>query len=263
MSRVSERFDAIVFDWAGTTVDFGSRAPLEVFLEVFRRRGIDLTTAEVRGPMGLAKDHHIAALLELPRVREVWQGRHGGRPTAADTAAIYEEFLPLQTEILRDRTALIPGVREAIARLRELGLKIGATTGYARSLMNVVEPLAAAAGYAPEVNVCADEVEHGRPAPDMNRRVLEQLGVVDPRRAIAVDDTPLGIEAGKAIGMLTIAVTMTGNSLGLDAAEVAALPPAELARKLGVIAEEFRAAGADHSVRSVAEIPALLEKLTA
>jgi phosphonoacetaldehyde hydrolase len=263
MSRVSEQYDAIVFDWAGTTVDFGSRAPLEVFLEVFRRRGIELTTGEVRGPMGLAKDLHIAALLELPRVREAWLVRHGVAPAAADVASMYEEFLPLQTEILRARTALIPGVAAAVSRLHELGLKIGATTGYARSLMDVVEPLAAAAGYAPAANVCADEVERGRPAPDMNLKVLKLLAVNDPRRAIAVDDTPLGIEAGKAIGMLTIAVTITGNSLGLDAATVAALPAAELERQHEIISAGFLAAGADHAVRSVAEIPALLEKLAA
>ncbi len=263
MGRVSTQYEAIVFDWAGTTVDYGSRAPLEVFLEVFRRRGVELTTAEVRGPMGLAKDLHIQALLDLPRVREAWQSTHGTAPLPADTAAMYAEFLPLQTEILRARTRLIPGVAEAIRQLREMGLKIGATTGYARELMQVVEPLAAAAGYAPEVNVCADEVPHGRPAPDMNLVVLKQLGVSDPARAIAVDDTPLGIEAGKAAGMLTIAVTMTGNALGLELAEVENLSAAELERNLEAIAEEFRAAGADHAVRSVADIPELLERLIA
>ena len=29
---------AVVFDWAGTTVDYGSRAPVAAFAEVFRRR---------------------------------------------------------------------------------------------------------------------------------------------------------------------------------------------------------------------------------
>ncbi len=263
MSRVGERFEAILFDWAGTTVDYGSRAPLEVFLEVFRRRGIELTTAEVRGPMGLAKDLHIQALLDLPRVRAAWQAQHQTAPQAADTASMYAEFLPLQTEILRARTRLIPGIAEAIERLRKMGLKIGATTGYARELMLVVEPLAAAAGYAPDVNVCADEVPRGRPAPDMNQLVLQKLGVSDPTRAIAVDDTPLGIEAGKAIGMLTIAVTMTGNALGLEPGEVEQLPAGELEQKLAKIAAEFRAAGADYTVPSVADIPDLLERLTA
>ena len=50
---------AVLFDWAGTTVDYGSRAPTQVFLEIFRGRGIAITEAEARGPMGMGKRDHI------------------------------------------------------------------------------------------------------------------------------------------------------------------------------------------------------------
>ena len=43
---------AILFDWAGTTIDHGSLAPVEVFIEVFRRMGVSVTIAEARGPWG-------------------------------------------------------------------------------------------------------------------------------------------------------------------------------------------------------------------
>ena len=41
-----QRIQAILFDWAGTTVDFGSRAPAQVFVEIFRQRGVAITVAD-------------------------------------------------------------------------------------------------------------------------------------------------------------------------------------------------------------------------
>ena len=82
MSRTAPRIRAILFDWAGTTVDHGSRAPVEVFLEVFRRAGVEISAAEARGPMGRAKRDHLEALLALPRVAAAWhtQTRPAPRP---------------------------------------------------------------------------------------------------------------------------------------------------------------------------------------
>ena len=68
---------AVVFDWAGTMVDHGSLAPMGVFVEAFARFGIELTIDEARGPMGMAKRPHIAALMALPRIAEAWRRKHG------------------------------------------------------------------------------------------------------------------------------------------------------------------------------------------
>jgi phosphonoacetaldehyde hydrolase len=46
---------AVVFDWAGTVVDFGSHAPMGAFVELFRSQGVDIAIAEARVPMGLPK----------------------------------------------------------------------------------------------------------------------------------------------------------------------------------------------------------------
>ena len=78
---------AVLFDWAGTTVDYGSRALVEAFVEAFRRSGIELTAAEARGPMGRAKRDHIAAIFALPRVVEAWASCTTGRPTTQTSIA--------------------------------------------------------------------------------------------------------------------------------------------------------------------------------
>lgn len=249
----------LLLDWAGTTVDYGSRAPARVFVEVFQRSGVPVTEAEARGPMGMAKRAHIAAVLNLPRVAQAWEEKQGNPPSDSDVQRLYEEFLPLQLSVLREYSSVIPGVAEAITWCRSQGLRIGSTTGYTRELMQAVSPVAAEGGYIPDVLVCSDEVAAGRPAPWLNFHAAEQLGVYPMHHLLVVDDTPLGIQAGKAAGCLTVAVSRTGNGLGLSMEEADALPREELEGKLRQIEADFRKAGADFVIPSLATLPILLE----
>jgi phosphonoacetaldehyde hydrolase len=255
---------AVLLDWAGTTVDYGSRAPTEVFIEIFRRREIAITAAEAREPMGRAKRDHIATIVAMPRVNQLWQQRYGQAPTDAGIDAMYHDFLPLQKDTLARMGAdVIPGVPEAIAELRSMGLKIGSSTGYTRALMDVVAPRAAAGGYAPDVILCADDVPAGRPAPWLNSLACQKLDVYPPASIVIVDDTRVGIEAGLNAGMITVAVTQTGNRMGLSEAEVMQLPVNERQQRLEEIAAEFRQIGAHFVIPSVAELPALVRRLSA
>src|SRR5262249_18003628 len=162
---------------AGTTVDYGSRAPLHVFVEIFHRRGIEITVDEARGPMGRAKRDHIATIAALPRVAALWRGLYGRQPGGRHRQAREREVLALQKGTLSGSgSEVIPGVPQAVAELRRRGLRIGSTTGYTRDLMDVVAPLAARGGFSPDVIVCSDDVSAGRPAPWMNFRAAEQLG---------------------------------------------------------------------------------------
>jgi phosphonoacetaldehyde hydrolase len=259
---IPNQLQAVIFDWAGVTVDYGSRAPTEVFIEIFRRRGVDITSAEARGPMGLAKRDHIAAIAALPRIASQWRALHAQQPTDQDVQAMYEESLPLQKEKLaHGGSEVIQGVSEAVDRLRQLGLKIGSTTGYSRELMDVVAPIAARGGYSPDVIVCADEVRAGRPAPWMNLRAAELLGIDTLNSVVVVDDTPVGIQAGRNAGAWTVAVSQTGNQLGLSLDEVAALDPNHLDIRLKEISRGFLAVGAHLVIRSVVELPDRLTEL--
>jgi phosphonoacetaldehyde hydrolase len=139
---------AAVFDWAGTIIDFGSRAPMGAFVEVFQRFGVTLTVAEARGPMGLPKLDHIRALGELDSVRSQWRAAKGSDFDEAAAQAIYEVFVPLNAEVVSDFADLVPGAAQTVSALRARGLKIGSTTGYTRDIMERLLPLAAAQGYA-------------------------------------------------------------------------------------------------------------------
>jgi phosphonoacetaldehyde hydrolase len=258
----SSSIRAVVFDWAGTTVDFGSRAPAEVFVELFRKSGVAIAPAEARGPMGLAKRDHIAAILAMPRIAEAWRICHGRPPGDPDVARLYDEFLPLQREALTRHSDVIPGVPEVIAACRRRGIAIGSTTGYTRALMDVVAPLARAGGFEPDVIVCADDVPRGRPAPWMIFRAAERLDVFPMASVVVVDDTEVGIEAGLNAGAYTVAVTRTGNSLGLSRDEVAALEPADLAARLAAATTDFYRLGAHYVIESVADLLPVLDDLS-
>jgi len=261
MSIKPLQIQAVLFDWAGTTVDYGSRAPVRVFLEIFERVGLPLTEAEAREPMGKAKREHIASILRMPRVAALWAEKFSTAPTEADVDRLYGDFLPLQLEVLSRGSDVIPGVPELVAQLRSAGLRIGSTTGYTRALMDVVRPAARAQGFDPAVVLCADDVPAGRPAPWMNWRACETLGVYPPATVIAVDDTPVGIQAARNAGMWAVGVTQTGNGLGLSLAETQALPIAELQLRLTRLEEEYLEAGAHFVLNAATELPQLIYQL--
>jgi phosphonoacetaldehyde hydrolase len=250
---------AVIFDWAGTTVDHGSLAPALAFVALFRQNGVEISPAEARGPMGMAKRDHIAAIAAIPRVAQLWRQVHSRGLEESDLDAMYRRFIPLQAEILSHHSGVIPGVPEAVADLRERGLKIGSSTGYSHELMEFVLPIARAGGYAADCVICSEDVSAGRPAPWMNFAAAESLGIYPMSSILVVDDTLVGIEAGRNAGAVTVAVTRTGNALGLSLEEVAAIPLAELNTRLSAIAQKFLQAGANFVIESAADVPSLID----
>lgn len=74
----------IVFDWAGTTTDYGGVAPSVVFDRVFQEEGICLTKEEINAPMGMEKKAHIRALLSSLSGGRQWKERYGTSWTEED-----------------------------------------------------------------------------------------------------------------------------------------------------------------------------------
>jgi len=255
------KFKAVVFDWAGTMIDFGSFAPMGVFVEAFKRFGINATIAEARAPMGAPKRAHIKAMLMAPRLSAEWARAHGAAPTEADIDRVYEVFVPMNEEVVADYATLVPGAAEMVADLRARGLRIGSTTGYTRSIMERVFPLAAAQGYAPDNCVCADDLPEGRPGPLQMYQTFIDLQVYPPNAVIKVDDTEPGIAEGVAAGCVTVGVALSGNHVGLTPEELAALPAPEVAALRTRAADALRTAGAHHVIDTVADLPALLDTL--
>ena len=137
---------AVIFDWAGTIVDYGSCAPAEAFCEIFKRAGVPIDVATARGPMGKNKRDHISEIIYSPHVRAAWLAAHGAQPSETDIDKIYAAFTPVQVEVVKRRAAPIPGALELIASLRARGVRVGSCSGYNAEIMAAVVSGAAAHG---------------------------------------------------------------------------------------------------------------------
>ena len=254
----SHGLKAVVLDWAGTILDHGSLAPMGVFVEAFARFGVPLTIEQARGPMGLPKRDHIAALMALPEIAAAWRQAQGAAPDETAIDRVYDVFVPMNVEVVARFATLIPGAAEAVAAARARGLKIGSTTGYTRAIMAPLLPLAAAQGYVPDNLVCAGDLAHGRPTPLMMYRTFLDLGVWPAARVVKVDDTAPGIAEGLAAGTWTVGVAVTGNAFGLDLEATRALAPEAFAARRAAAVAELTRAGAHLVIDGVADLlPAL------
>lgn len=252
----------VVFDWAGTTVDYGCFAPVQAFMETFKAAGVEPTMGETRAPMGMLKIDHIRTMLHMERIETEWTRVHGAAPTEADVHALYEPYEERLLSILHNFAEPKPGVLDAVAELRAMGVRIGSTTGYNDKMMAIVAPAAKEAGYAPDFMITPDSVGgKGRPFPYMMFRNIEALGAASIDEVVKVGDTVSDIKEGLAAGVFTVAVVEGSSEMALTQAEFEALDKPAQDALCERVAATFYAAGAHAVIRTMAELPALVRQL--
>lgn len=258
------RIEAVIFDWAGTTVDFGSLSPVGAFMEAFRRAGVEVTEEETRRPMGMLKIDHIRTMLAMDRIRSAWIEKHGAAPTDADAQRIYDDFEPALMSVLDERSKLKPHVLECVAALRERGLSVGSTTGYTSLMMDVVRPAAARQGYAPDTCVTADDTGgFGRPWPFMIFENMRLLKVSAVSAVVKVGDTVSDIREANAAGVVAVGVTDGSSVAGCSEAEWNALSEDDKNVVREKAKKVFLDAGADYVIRDLSELPGLVDRIEA
>jgi len=254
---------AVIFDWAGTMVDFGCMAPVDALIDAFAVHGVAISAADARRDMGRAKRDHVQAILDNADVAAAWTAAKGAPPTPADGDAIYEALQPLIEAAATRSANLIPGAKAVAAELLALGVKIGSGTGYTRQMMSGILPRAAAQGYAPEIVVCAGETPSGRPAPLMTWKALIALDAWPAQACVKVDDAVVGIEEGRLAGCWTIGLAASGNGVGLELEAYHALAEPDRQARVAAAAAELKAAGADYVIDTIADIRPALEAIAA
>lgn len=200
----------VLFDFDGTLVDGGDRhrnlararretierhAGLEAVANWARLSGVDLETGRVdpEGPLARAPrrgDLAIAAAAVYLTGR-IW---HESMRLAAEAYEEADAFLESTY-----RSVLLPGVGEALGRMRGVGFRLGiATNGEGSS----VEAMARVLGVDRlfEIVVGAGDVADAKPAPDMILLACRRVGV-DPGETVFVGDSPEDMLAGKRAGV--------------------------------------------------------------
>jgi len=138
-----------------------------------------------------------------------------------DTIGLAESPEEINAEVVRRLLAryreslpLLPGAVEAVQRLSErwpLGLA-------SSSNREVIDAVLSTAGIADRFSatVSSEEVERGKPAPDVYLEAARRLGV-EPRRSAAVEDSRNGIRSARAAGMSVVAIPNPRYPPGDDA----------------------------------------------
>jgi phosphonoacetaldehyde hydrolase len=254
---------AVIFDISGTVLDYGSRGPVAAFVELFARHGVRVTGEEARGPMGMHKLDHIWMMLTEPSVSSRWEACHKTKPTRALLEQLYAEFTPLQREVLKGYSDVIPGVPQVVAELRNRGIKIANTTGFDRAMMVELIRLAAQGGYSPDLWVCPDDVGKGRPAPWMAFHAARQLDVYPMSTFVKVGDTAADVAEGHAAGAWVVSVIRSGNEVGLSEAELAAMPAPEREARLSAARAKLAACGPHYIIDTVAALIPVIDEISA
>lgn len=256
------KIEAVIFDWAGTTVDYGCFAPVQAFAEAFQSFGITPTDEEIRKPMGMLKWDHVHTMLQMPRIAQAWEEVHGKPWTKEDVEAVYRKSESAIFDILHQFAVPKPYVLETIAALRQKNIKIGSTTGYTDDMMAIVAPKAAENGYQPDAWFSPNAVNNmGRPYPFMIFKNLAALNISSVQAAIKVGDTVADIKEGKNAGMLSVGIVEGSSVMGLREAEYAALSEAEKQAQCQRVRKVYADCGADFILQNMSELCPLLAML--
>jgi phosphonoacetaldehyde hydrolase len=205
---------------------------------------------EARGPMGLRKDLHINELTKVPEIRERWKGVHEKYPDDGDVDKMFEDFVPMQLDCLQKYTSLLPGVAETTQKFQKEGIKIGSSTGFVRSMVDILEADAKKQGYVPDASVAGDEVIHGaRPKPFMVYRNLDLMDISPIQSVVKVDDTVSGVGEALEAGCWGVGIARYSNYMNVNTLEEGEnLSEDEIARRLAYTRDILQKSGAHYVI---------------
>lgn len=217
----------VVFDIAGTTVRDDDGVG-RCFRAALGRAGVEVEAARVNAVMGRPKPDAI---------RQLMTG-HGRRaPDERVVEAAHADFVDRMIRFYATDPGVeaMPGAEELFQELRKRNVRVSLDTGFSR---DIVEVLMGRLGWEVvhtlDAIVCSDEVERGRPAPDLIFEAMRRVGVSDPSRVAKVGDTPSDLASGTAAGCGWVIGVTHGTH---TRAELAAHPRTHLADSLAEVLE--------------------------
>jgi len=259
------KVQALVLDWSGTIADAYVIAPAVVFVEVFKNQGVEISMEEARGPMGLRKDLHIKMLTEDPVIAERWKSIKGKYPDQSDVDAMFKDFVPAQLDCLRKYTTILPGVKDVLVDLQKQGLKIGASTGFVRSMVDILLEDSIKQGFTPDATVAGDEVINGaRPAPHMVWKNLDLMNISEIKSVVKCDDTVSGVGEALNAGCWGVGLVRYSNYMNINSLdEETTLSEAEIQRRMAHTRKILLESGAHYVIDSLVDLPAVIDDINA
>lgn len=256
----------VIFDLAGTIIDYGSLAPIYVFIALFKKYGIILSEEQAKFPMGLQKLQHIKELFKDPDILKQYIKLYNTNPTDNVIYKMYLDSIEIGKSIIPIMSQPIFGVEKIIQFLIEHDIKIGSTTGYSKEIIQSIIDYNSK-NFDPNLinilsnSITSDNVIFGRPEPWMIYHSAEKMRIYPMSNIVKIDDTLPGLLEGINAGTLTIGVVKTGSFLGLTKENVDQLDTIDLDKKLNIIRQKMYSIGCDYVVDSVNDIIPILIKI--
>ena len=191
---------AVILDMDGVLVD---SEPL--YLKALNRVLVDmgaepLTDDENRGLIGTTVAHTWEAIMEM-------------RSLPRPTGYYLDRYTQQVSRIIESDMVVAPGVERIIEEVHTRGMPLGLASSSLRKWVDLKLKVTGLAR-AFDVVFAGDEIERGKPAPDIYLEVARRLDVI-PGECLAIEDSPSGVEAAVTAGMYTVAVR-TVSTAGLD-----------------------------------------------
>lgn len=194
----------VVFDMAGTTVKDENYVGY-AFQQAMKNFGYEIPLKDINPIMGYEKPVAIKMMLQIHELNTALI-------TETLIGAIHADFVANMLHFYRtsDQIVPLPQAEETFEALRSQGIRIGLDTGFSKNIADVIiERL----NWADKVDVvvASDEVENGRPYPDMIQKMMQQLNITDVAEIAKVGDTEVDINEGKNTGCKYVIGVTTGS----------------------------------------------------
>ncbi|WP_368654179.1 phosphonoacetaldehyde hydrolase [Ornithinibacillus sp. 4-3] len=255
------KIKAVIFDWAGTIVDFGSMDPVVALKNVFKSFQIDVSYELVRESMGKHKKDHIRDILTSASSASQWESIYHQSWTEEDVEMVYQSFNKELIHVLSTDAEMLDGVLELFQALRERGIKIGSSTGYRKDMLDLIINQITDERLLPDFIVTASEVEKGRPYPDMILKNLELMDIKDKQQVINIGDTSVDILSGLNAGVFSAGVLIGSNQMGLSKEEFQSLNEKEKEEIISNTQKKFEQSGANAIARQIGDVLEIINDL--
>ncbi len=232
------RITSIILDLNGTVINKHSKNIERPLLAAFAKYGIKITRQESQMQTGISKRDHVKQILQQPGVLERFNKKNMScQEMDAHADNIYAIYEPMQLQALcnPDEIRPLPRVIETLETLKQMGIKIGLTTGFTCNMVqNIFYHSEEKIGQYFDVIIASDHssIKRGRPFPDGVWSNLIQLGCEHPKGCIKIDDSPAGILEGQSAGCKTCALTRYNSYIGRFVDDIDEVSDKSLVNKL-------------------------------
>ena len=254
------KIKACIFDLGGTIVDRYSITPLKSLIETFKRHNINISNNLIFKDMGIDKKIHIENILDDTNVYQEWFKQYKRNPEYDDVLKLHQIFKNIQVK-KSHKIDIIPETYNAFEYLKKNDIKIGCTTGFDKNNADII-------GRVLNDNLCKLDnivsstcVEKSRPHPNMIHKNMIDLGIVDPRTIIKIDDTNIGIKEGKNAGLWTVGVARWSTYMNVLPENYNNMNDIVIGERLEKSKEKLKQSKPDFIIETLDELPNVIKTI--